>query len=145
MLLSYHLLMIIFYKYTTYKISLFKLYYVRRNLIKTRTYVIGCYGSGGVTRDKLELHVNFSKQVFIFGFKTRARGFVKGKGQKLSILEYLGTAVTPCYFKILVEVAGRCQSHKATGYNKTNKYLIISHFKDSTWKLQTTLVFNEEQ
>ena len=74
---------------------------------KEEAYIVGSDSARRVTRHKLQLHVNLPKQIFIPGLEARARGLVKGEGEELSIVEYLGPAITPCDVKVLVEVACR--------------------------------------
>lgn len=71
------------------------------------TYIIGSDSACRVSRYKLDLHINVGKQIFIFGLKPWARGFVKRKSEKIAIVQYVGSAISPCYVKILIEVGSR--------------------------------------
>lgn len=67
-----------------------------------KTYVVGCDGASGVSRDKLELHVDLAEQILVFGLKSRTGGFVERKGKKLAVVKNLSTSVPPCNLKVLV-------------------------------------------
>lgn len=77
----------------------------RHNTLIFSTYIIGGDSACRISGYKLELHINLAKEILVFGLKPRARGFVKGKSEKIAVVEYLGTTISPCYVKILVEVA----------------------------------------
>ena len=76
-------------------------------------YIVGSDSSSRVSGNKFELHINLPKQVLILGLETRARGFVKGESEKLSIVEDVGSAITPCDITVLVEVT-KSSNHKGT-------------------------------
>ena len=88
---------------------------------KEEAYVVGSDSASRVTRHKLELHVNLPKQILLLGLETRSRGFVKGEGEKLSIVEYLASAITPCDVEVLVEVTGRGKNYHRQ-HNQQHKY-----------------------
>lgn len=71
------------------------------------TYIVSGDSACGVSGYEFELHINLAEEVFVLGLKPRTRGLVEGKSEKLAIVEYLGSAISPGYIKILVEVAGR--------------------------------------
>ena len=71
------------------------------------TYIVGSDSSSRVSRNKFELHINLPKEILIPGLETRARGFVKGESEKLSIVEDVGSAITPSDISVLVEVSKR--------------------------------------
>lgn len=93
------------------------------------TYIIGCDCACRVTGHELQLHVNFTKQVLVFGMKSRARGLVHGQGEKLPIVEDFGTTITPSYLKVLVQVTCRGCYHKDYE-EKANRY-VTCHFSYS--------------
>ena len=68
------------------------------------TYIVGCDSASRISRDQFELHINLAKEILILGLETRSRGLVKGKSEKLSIVEYLTTPIPPSDIKVLVEV-----------------------------------------
>ncbi|KAL6201895.1 hypothetical protein ACLB2K_025607 [Fragaria x ananassa] len=79
-----------------------------------KTYIVGSDGASRVSGDKFELHVNLAEEIFLCGFKTRARGFVERESKKLAVVEYRGSTVPPCNLKVLVEVTRRCNHNKAS-------------------------------
>ena len=77
------------------------------------TYIVGSDSSSRVSRNKFELHINLPKQILILGLETRARCFVKGESEKLSIVEDVASAITPSDISVLVEVSKR-SNHKGS-------------------------------
>lgn len=71
------------------------------------TYVVGSDGSGGVTSNKLELHIDPPKQILLLGPEPGTGCLVQREGKELPPIEDLGTMIAPRYVKILIEVAGR--------------------------------------
>lgn len=79
------------------------------------TYIIGRDSASRVTRDKLDLHINLSIEIFIFGLEARARGLVKRESKKFPVVENLSAPIAPRNLKILVEVASR-GSHETANH-----------------------------
>ena len=89
---------------------------------KEEAYIVGSDSTSRVSRYKLQLHINLPKQILILGLEARARGFVKRESKKLSIVEDLGSAITPSDIKILVQVTNR-SNHKGTKQKREQEQL----------------------
>ena len=89
---------------------------------KEAAYIVGSDSASRVSRHKLQLHINLPKQILIIGLEARARGFVKRESKKLSIVEDLGSAITPSDIKILVQVTNR-SNHKGTKQKREQEQL----------------------
>lgn len=81
----------------------------------SNTNVVGSDSSGGVSRDEFELHIDFPEQILFLGLKTRARGSVKGKSEKLSVVKDLATTITPSDVEICVESSGQNRREEGRG------------------------------
>jgi hypothetical protein len=92
-----------------------------------RTYIVGSNSASRISRDKLELHINLSKEKLIVGLESRARGFVEWEGKKVAVVKHLPSAISPRDVKVLVEVSS-CESHERAKKGKSQK-----HIKWSTW------------
>ena len=93
-----------------------------KTLGKEEAYIVGSDSASRVSRHKLQLHINLPKQILILGLEARARGSVKGESKKLSIVEDLGSAITPSDIKILVQVTNR-SNHKGTKQKRRQEQL----------------------
>ncbi|RRT84914.1 hypothetical protein B296_00007762 [Ensete ventricosum] len=89
------------------------------------TYVEGSDCSCRIPRNELELHVELPVYVLVFRLEAGARILVEGKREELAIVEDFGTAITPAYVYILVEVAGQrsaCRSDKQCKQEKQGSF-----------------------
>lgn len=81
-------------------------------MMSSDTNVVGSDGSGGVSRDEFELHIDLSKQIIFLGLETRARGSVEGESEKLSVVKDLSTTITPSDIEFCIKVSGENRSEE---------------------------------
>ena len=89
------------------------------DMMLSNTNVVGSDGSGGVSRDEFELHVDFPEQILFLGLKTRAGGSVEGESEKLTVVKNLATTITPSDIEFCVERS--CENRREEGRSRDSE------------------------
>lgn len=84
-------------------------------IMLSNTNVVGSDGSGRVSGDEFELHIDISEQILFLGLKPRARGSIEGESEKLSVVKDLATTITPSDVEFCVECSGENRREEGRG------------------------------
>lgn len=82
------------------------------------TNIICCDSASWVSIYKLDLHVDSSKKVLIFGANTRPRSLVKQKRENLAAIAYHRAAITKQNIEVAVEIASQGRDQNTHEYIK---------------------------